>query len=343
MAPAPGTEDHGEPNDAAFADRLHNALARRFGEATQLEIVGEPGMGGSNHTVLFDLIDGGARRRLVVRRETYTGPGNPFLPPENQFRLLQVARSHGIPVPEPVFELTAEDGLGRGFVMAHIAGETIPRRILRDAAFAKTRPKLAAQCGEILARIHAIDLGEVDFLAGVADSRDPIATQRRRLDLYREAHPALEVGLRWLERNRPQRQTPVLLHGDFRNGNFIVGGDGIRAVLDWECSHFGHAMEDLGWLCLRSWRFGHNDHPVGGFGRREDLYAAYQALNHVAIAPAEIKYWEIFGFVRWAVLNVMQGYGHVHEDRRSLVFAACGRNAAVIEYDLIETVLGRLD
>jgi len=343
MAKASTVTGQGDQSDKPFDDRLRNALARRFGEAVQLEIVGEPSMGGSNHTLLFDLIEGSARGRLVMRRETYTGLGNPFLPPENQYRLLQVARRHGIPVPEPVLELTPEDELGRGFVMSYIAGETIPRRIIRDAAFAEARPKLAAQCGEILARIHAIDLGEVDFLADIDDSRDPIAAQRHRLDLYGETHPALEVGLRWLERNRPQHQTPVMLHGDFRNGNFIVGTDGIRAVLDWECSHFGHAMEDLGWLCLRSWRFGHNDDPVGGFGRREDLYTAYQAASPIAIGPAEIHYWEVFGFVRWAVLNVMQGYGHVHENRRSLVFAACGRNTAVIEYDLIETILGRLD
>jgi len=341
MAAAPTSTGHEDPGDAPFDDRLHRALARRFGDAIRLEIIGEPSMGGSNHTVLFDLIDGSARRRLVLRRETYTGLGNPFLPPENQYRLLQVARNHGIPVPEPIFELSPEDALGRGFAMSYIEGETLPRRILRDREFAEARPKLAAQCGEILARIHAIDPGDVEFLAGVDDSRDPIAAQRDRLDFYREAHPALEVGLRWLERNRPQAQTPVFLHGDFRNGNFIVGADGIRAVLDWECSHFGHAMEDLGWLCLRSWRFGSHEDAVGGFGKREDLYASYNGEN--AVAPEEVKYWEIFGFVRWAILNVMQGYGHVHEDRRSLVFAACGRNTAVIEFDLIETLLGRLD
>jgi len=38
-------------------------------------------------------------------------------------------------------------------------------------------------------------------------------------------------------------------------------------------------MEDLGWICVNSWRFGEIDKPVGGFGSREDLFAGYQAAG----------------------------------------------------------------
>ena len=56
------------------------------------------------------------------------------------------------------------------------------------------------------------------------------------------------------------------MHGDFRHGNLIIGPDGVRAVLDWELAHLGDPMEDLGWICVNSWRFGEIDKPVGGFG-----------------------------------------------------------------------------
>ena len=65
------------------------------------------------------------------------------------------------------------------------------------------------------------------------------------------------------------------MHGDFRNGNLIVGPDGIRAVLDWELAHLGDPIEDLGWLCVKSWRFGDADRVVGGFGDLDELLDAY--------------------------------------------------------------------
>ena len=66
------------------------------------------------------------------------------------------------------------------------------------------------------------------------------------------------------------------MHGDFRHGNLIIGSDGVRAVLDWELAHLGDPMEDLGWICVNSWRFGEIDKPVGGFGSREELFAGYE-------------------------------------------------------------------
>ena len=52
-----------------------------------------------------------------------------------------------------------EDELGTGFIMERVEGETIPRKILRDAAVcASARPKLARQLGNVLAAIHGLDL-----------------------------------------------------------------------------------------------------------------------------------------------------------------------------------------
>ena len=69
------------------------------------------------------------------------------------------------------------------------------------------------------------------------------------------------------------------MHGDFRLGNLLVGPDGLRAVLDWELASLGDPMEDLGWLCTRAWRWGNDDLAVGGFGTREDLFAAYESAE----------------------------------------------------------------
>ena len=37
-------------------------------------------------------------------------------------------------------------------------------------------------------------------------------------------------------------------------------------------THIGDPMEDLGWPCVPSWRFGQHHLPVGGFGARADMY-----------------------------------------------------------------------
>lgn len=320
--------------------RLRVAVKRRFGDASEIENVTVATLGGSNRTLLFDHVEPAGRRRLVFRQETYRLAGSPFIGPHEQFELLQVADRHAIPVPKPIFEFEEADRLERGYVVGFVEGETLPRRLLTDESFAVARERFTAQAGEILARLHAIDSQQAAFLADTPDSQDVLAAQIARLDSYGEVHPALELGLRWLTRNRPAGTRRCVLHGDFRNGNMIVGPDGIRAVLDWECSHLGSPMEDLGWLCTRSWRFGKADKPVGGFGERREFYAAYEAAGGQAVDAAEVHWWEIFGMVRWAILNIMQAHGHLSGERRSAAFAACGRNTCLIEYDLLMVMLG---
>lgn len=328
---------------SAITELLRAAVRRRFGSTSDIDNISLATLGGSNRTVLFDLTDTQGSRRLVSRQETYTLEHSPFLPPEYQYQLLRIAFAHGVPVPEPVFEFTDEDRLGRGHVVACIDGETLPKRLLTDAGFAGAREVFIEQAGAILARLHAIDPVEVAFLEDVADSRDPLAAQLAHYDHYGHAHPALDFAFRWLEQNRPGSTRRTLVHGDFRNGNMIVGGEGIRAVLDWECAHLGDPLEDIGWLCTRAWRFGNDDRPVGGFGLRGELYAAYEAAGGQRIDADAVRWWEIFGSLRWALFNIMQIYGHLSGARRSPAFAACGRNTCLIEYDLLMTIAGRLD
>lgn len=321
-------------------DDLAQVLRRRFGASARLENMVLPTLGGSNRTIVFDLVEGASRRRMVSRQTTYQSADSPFIPAADQFRVMRVAFDHGFPVPEPILLFEEEDGLGEGFVTAFVEGETMPKRIVSGAAFDPVRPRLARQAGELLALLHGIDPGKVEALATSPDSLDPLAAQVRRYDLYDEPHPPIELGLRWLELNRPTTAAPVFLHGDFRTGNLMVGAAGIAAVLDWECSHLGDAAEDLGWLCTRSWRFDRPDLRVGGFGRLDDLLDAYASSGGRRIDPDEIRYWEVFGLVRWAVLNVMQAHGHVFGGRRDVTFAACGRNTSLIEYDLLMTLRG---
>jgi aminoglycoside phosphotransferase (APT) family kinase protein len=320
-------------------DDIGRAVRRRFGSDAEIGNVVIPTLGGVNRTVLFDLTEGGRTRRLVSRQETYSAEDNPFLPASLQFKVMQVAFAERVPVPEPVFEYDEADGMGNGFVTAFVAGETMPQRIFR-AADSDARLKIATDLAVLLAKLHAVDVAKVPFLEGIRDSVDIIGNYLRLFDSYAEAHPAIELGFRWLERNRPTFGRRRLVHGDFRTGNFMVGPEGVRAALDWECAHIGQPMEDFGWLCVRSWRFGQVDFPIGGFARREPVYAAYEAAGGDRIDPDVVRFWEIFGLVRWAIYNVMQAYAHVERGRRGVAFAAMGRNTSLVEYELLMMLVG---
>lgn len=318
---------------------LGDAVRRRFGKAARVEPIAQATLGGSNRTLIFDLVEGAARRRLVSREETFAGPANPFLPPAAQFRVMAHAFAHGIAVPEPVFEYDEADSLGPGFVAGFVKGETLPRRLLGDES---GHALLLGDLAGALARLHALDTVPAAFLADLPESGDPIAAMRLRLDALEEPHPPLEFGLRWLERRPPPARAPVLLHGDFRNGNFMVADGRLAALLDWECAHLGSPAEDLGWLCTRSWRFGRTGLQAGGFGTRAELLASYRAAGGPDIAEDEVRWWEIYGLVRWAMYNILQAHGFAR-GRRSPAYAACGRNTAFIEYDLLMTLAGEYD
>ena len=319
---------------------LLDAVKRQFGSSAEMENIIVPTLGGSNVTTIFDVVEGTSRRRLVARQETYLDPISPFLAPHEQFQLLRVAFAHGVLAPEPIFEFVDSDAVGRGYVSAFVGGESMPKRILTDERFAKARAALTAQSAEVFAKIHAIPVSEVAFLESRPDSKDPIAAQLARLDSYGEVHPAVELAVRWLEKKRPTNVERCCVHGDYRTGNLLVGENGLTSLLDWECAHIGDRHEDLGWLCLRSWRFGNIDRPVGGFGTREELYRRYEEVSGKTIDPELVHWWEVFGFIRWIILNVMQAYGHEALGRRSVSFAACGRNAGLIEYELLMTLAG---
>jgi aminoglycoside phosphotransferase (APT) family kinase protein len=218
-------------------------------------------------------------------------------------------------------------------VMERIEGETIPRKILRDDPFADARRVLAGQCGEVLARLHRLAPEEV---AGL-ESHEPVAQYRDYLDLLGQPHPAFELGLRWLDAHRPAAGRRAVVHGDFRNGNLIVGPEGLRAVLDWELVHAGDPLEDLAWLCVRAWRFG-ADQPVGGFGTYDQLIEAYERASGMEVDREALRWWEVMGTLRWGVMCIIQAGAHLSGALRSVELAAIGRRVCENEWDLLELI-----
>jgi aminoglycoside phosphotransferase (APT) family kinase protein len=251
----------------------------------------------------FNLVKDGTETPLILRR----APGGDRVSEsavglETEAALIEAAGAIGVPVPSVPWVLTPDDGLGRGFLMGFVEGETLGGRIARGEAFAHTRTFLARQCGEVLARIHTMDPDQFPMLRRLTPAE--LVTQYK--ESYRASgwpRPVFEMTFRWLEDHCPPPPGhPRLVHGDFRNGNLMIGPEGIRAVLDWEIAHVADPMEDFGWLCTSSWRFGVVDKPVGGFGEREELWAGYEAAGGAPVNRQHALWWEVYGSMRWGVM-----------------------------------------
>lgn len=279
----------------------------------------------------------GTTRRLILRREP---PGTPAFAPVHvpEFDILLAATAAGVPVPHPLFALSEDDGLGGGYVMDHVEGETLGKRVVHEQIYAEARPRLAHQCGVALAHIHSIDLdrfGLRERLPGRGQTAlDQLRELEAILDALEVARPILEVGLAWLRDHVPDDAPQRLVHGDFRVGNLIVGPGGLRAVLDWELAHLGNPAEDLGWLCVRAWRFG-GAGRVGGCGDVHDLLRGYREGGGNDIPMSDLHFWEVFGTLRWGIICAVQAAQHLSGARRSVELAAIGRRICEVEYDLM--------
>ncbi len=334
------------PTEAETVASVMAAVAGRHfgGPATIEHLVRELG-GASRQTWSFDAVVDGERHGLILRRDPPVLGQAASVPPgersqsldrATEFRVLRAAFQAGVRAPEVLFELAPADGLGEAYVMRRIGGTAIARKLLRDPPYEKARGRIAGQLGEILARIHAVDTRSLPPLAH-REAADHIAGLRRQLDLLGQPQPVFELALSWLDRRKPAPAAePVLVHGDYRTGNYLADELGVTAILDWEGAHLGDPVEDLGWLCVKSWRFGSVDKPAGGFGSREELWSAYQRAGGGKVDPARAHWWEVFGTARWGIICHNQAWRHLSGSIKSMELASIGRRAVETEVDLLQ-------
>lgn len=287
-------------------------------------------------------IDGGPRagRHAVVLRASSAAGVSASLSKLEEFRVLEAAFAAGVAAPEPLFACADPAVFGAEFyVMRQAEGIGAGRAVVKADA---PQTALARELGHQLGRLHRVLPGVLPgealgflplpqptpALAAVRAFRDWMGDEARR-------DPVLAWGLRWLEVNAPAATETVLCHRDYRTGNYLVQDGALTAILDWEFAGWSDPMEDLGWFCARSWRFGRLDREAGGLASRADFYAGYEETAGRRVDPARVAWWETAAYLRWAAIAIMQGRRHSSGVEPSLELALTGRMVPEIARDLL--------
>ncbi|WP_217697482.1 phosphotransferase family protein [Nocardia donostiensis] len=187
-----------------------------------------------------------ARSNEVIRREA---------------RLLGALNGTEVKAPRVIAACTDETVLGAVFYLMEPITGFNPQNELPalHAGGAEIRRRMGLSAVEGIAR-----LGSLDYQAlGLADYGKPEGFLERQvprwlgeLESYssNEGYPGPQIpGLEqvgeWLDRNRPARWTPGILHGDCHLANMMFSYDGpdLVAMVDWEMSTIGDPLLDLGW------------------------------------------------------------------------------------------------
>lgn len=312
-----------------------NDISERLGKnVTHVEDVRRLSGGASQETWAFTAVSDTEKHKRILRRAPFQTNTTQGIGLAKEAEILDSLQHLSIPIPAVLHVFSNDSKMGSAYVMNAIEGETLPQKIIRDPKFSDARDQVAAQIGPALARLHSVSMDIIPDL--------PFSGPKTQLDQYEAVlrthnveRPVLELALRWLRENSPANKDQALVHGDFRMGNLMIDGTGLAGILDWELCHIGDPREDIGWLCVNSWRFGRRDLRVGGVGHLEALLETYEKAGGRPITPREIDYWECLGSFKWGAMCTMMYETFRTGADPSIERGSIGRRVSETEIDLM--------
>ena len=285
-------------SSAAIGDRLTAYLQSRLDQPVAITELRRFPVGFSWITYGFTLETGGDRRELILR----IAPESGILPPYRaapEFAILSAVEALALPIPHALWYSDDPADLGAAFIICTKSPGDAPlmsRKLIESGG--GDLPELAKQFVDHLAKLHGFAWEGTEFARLV----DPATCENAalaelgrwnaRLDsVLMRPEPVMEWARRWLIANAPVAPRVVMVHGDYRLGNFLAQGDRITGLLDWELAHLGDPQEDLGWALMPDFN-GLTDRLFGVMDRSE-VYDRYQAAGGAVIDPAAIDYYGI--------------------------------------------------
>lgn len=278
------------------------------------------GGGSSKEQFLFTLTDGqGVPTRYVLRMD----PALSALETDRrrEFEMIAAMQGH-VPVASPAWLDADGERFGQpSAIFAFVGGVTRPgdfdaahSTIMGPSLGERLRSRLADQYVETLARIHGFDWRSADLPSFSAPLADPKQAARWQVDWWTRVWrdddmvhlPLRAAAENWLRANLPDCTDPVVVHGDYRSGNYLfddASGDFV-AILDWELCHLGDFHEDLGMATPAV--FGARDPDgvfrAGGLLTRDELIARYEQVSGRTVDPRALHFYEVLACYKCAAI-----------------------------------------
>ena len=311
-----------------FQEFLENSLNKKIKNLVPLT----GGASADINRIIFE-----DNKEFIVRRSVVKDKAVMAISKNMEAKIQKIVKEYGAPVPEIIMEFSEDAEIGEGYVMQSVGGETIPRKILRDDSYKNIRNKLPYEIGKSLAQIHKTRLEKLQDLEKITFS-ESLEKLFIIYESFDQPQPVFDLAFKWLENQKILDYEEVLVHGDYRFGNFIISEKKLESIIDWELAHIGNPMEDLGWLCVRSWRFGNVNKRAAGLGDVDELIAGYEANSKIKIDKSQLDMWQLYGSLKWGIICMVQTFAHLSGAVKSLEKAAIGRRVSETEFDLMNMI-----
>jgi len=253
---------------------------------------------------------------------------------DDQAMIMNIAVKHKVKAPYIVAMLEKHHGLGVGYLMDHITGETLPHKIFKkydDEFLSNVSQQLAQQLAAIHATSTEIIADQLSYLSPhemVQELRESYAGLNANIVIF-------EWAFAWLENHMLKSCDAVLLHGDYRMGNIMIDDNGLAAILDWELCHLGDPVQDMAYLCAPSWRFGQYHNMVAGIDTIDNFLQHYEDAGGIKINRERFQFWLIYSTLWWGMVCIGMAEAWRSGDDRSLEKIVIGTRVSEVELDLL--------
>lgn len=228
----------------------------------------------------------GSRLLVVIRRYAIYGDYDRGEKACREYKTLELLRSYGLPVPEPLFLDEVGEILGSpGIVTRYMPGKLVMSQPYPE--------QWAEKLAKTLAQIHRIPINRSDtsflldgnsevlwFLKSPDQIPPYISNHPKGSELWQAAINDLP---------RLKKVTPALLHIDYWSGNVLWDEETISAVVDWEEAAQGDPGIDVAYCRM--------DMILCGMKEEADTFlAAYE--KEISRPVKNLGFWELAAAVR---------------------------------------------
>ena len=309
------------PYQPRTAQQVSDAQSRLLaGEGGTVSDVHRMSGGASKEQFIFAYDGPRGPERLVLRMDPLEGLIETCRRREGQ---ILRAMKGVVPVPEVLYVDADGTHLGLpGLVTSFVPGVARPPQGSASVSGLRTdfsdqwRARLAPQFMDNLVAIHGFDPAGADLPDFAIPDAHPRQAALRQVEWWSRVWrddvidpiPIMAIAESWMRANLPACTRPVLVHGDYRTGNYLFDpADGhVTAVLDWELAHFGDFHEDLAWNLQPIFANSGEDGEdyVSGLFRREAFLESYERASGRTVDRRSLRFYDALNAWKCVIIDL---------------------------------------